>query len=95
MRAALTLFHRWLGLGIAGFLFVSGLTGAVISWDHELDELLNPHLNEVASRGPAIPALELAAQVEVRDPRARVSYVPLAVEPGHALSLFVDLVDRL
>lgn len=90
MRATLTLVHRWFGLGIAGFLFVSGLTGAVISWDHELDELLNPHLNEVASVGPAIPSLELAAQVEARDPRVRVTYVPLAVEPGHALSLFVD-----
>ena len=90
MRSALTLLHRWLGLGIAGFLFVSGVTGAVISWDHELDELLNPHLNEVASVGPAIPALELAARVEAQDPRARVSYVPLAAEPGHALSVFVD-----
>jgi uncharacterized iron-regulated membrane protein len=90
MRAALTLLHRWFGLAIAGFLFVSGVTGAVISWDHELDELLNPHLNEVASTGPAIPSLELAAQVEAQDPRARVSYVPLAAEPGHALSVFVD-----
>jgi uncharacterized iron-regulated membrane protein len=27
---------------LAAFLFVSGLTGAVISWDHELDEWLNP-----------------------------------------------------
>ena len=90
MRSALTLLHRWLGLAIAGFLFVSGVTGAVISWDHELDELLNPHLNEVASVGPAIPALELAARVEAQDPRARVSYVPLAAEPGHAQSVFVD-----
>ena len=90
MRSALTLLHRWLGLAIAGFLFVSGVTGAVISWDHELDELLNPHLNEVASVGPAIPALDLAARVEAQDPRARVSYVPLAAEPGHALSVFVD-----
>ena len=69
---------------------MSGVTGAVISWDHELDEWLNPHLNEVASIGPSIPALELAAQVEAQDPRARVSYVPLAAEPGHALSVFVD-----
>lgn len=36
---------------IAGFLFVSGLTGAVISWDHELDDLLNPHLMEAKSSG--------------------------------------------
>jgi uncharacterized iron-regulated membrane protein len=42
MRFAFTLAHRWLGLAIATFLFVSGLTGAVISWDRELDRVLNP-----------------------------------------------------
>ena len=89
MRAALNLLHRWFGLAIAGFLFVSGLTGAVISWDHELDEMLNPHLTDVDSVGPAIPPLELAAKVEAEDPRARVSWITLAAEPGHALPLFV------
>ena len=90
LRSALGRLHRWLGLGIAGFLFVSGLTGAVISWDHELDELLNPHLLKAAGTGPAIPTLELAAAVEARDPRVRVTYVPLTPEPGHALLLGVE-----
>ncbi len=90
LRSALGRLHRWLGLGIAGFLFVSGLTGAVISWDHELDELLNPHLLKAAGTGPAIPSLALAAAVEARDPRVRVTYVPLTPEPGHALLLGVE-----
>ncbi len=48
------ILHRWVGLTIAAFLFVSGLTGAVISWDHEFAELINPHLVEapVVQRGP-------------------------------------------
>ena len=37
MRFAFVLAHRWLGLALATFLFVAGLTGAVISWGHELD----------------------------------------------------------
>lgn len=90
MRHALTLWHRWVGLVIAGFLFVSGLTGAVISWDHELDELLNPHLTDSDSVGPALPPLELAAAIEARDPRVRVSWLPLEAEPGHALAFGVD-----
>ena len=90
LRSALGRLHRWLGLGIAGFLFVSGLTGAVISWDHELDELLNPHLLKAVGTDPAIPSLELAAAVEARDPRVRVTYVPLTPEPGHALLLGVE-----
>ena len=45
-RQLLTLLHRWAGLFLAVFLFISGVTGAIISWDHELDEWLNPHLFE-------------------------------------------------
>ena len=90
MRQAMTLLHRWVGLAIALFLFVSGVTGAVISWDHELDEWLNPHLTEARAEGPALPALDLAALVERRDPRVMASYVPLAPEPGHSLEVFVQ-----
>jgi len=90
MRLAFTLLHRWFGLAIAAFLFVSGVTGAVISWDHELDELLNPHLTEVSSRGPAIPSLELARQIEARDPRVRATVIPLAAEPGESLEISVQ-----
>ena len=90
MRPALTLLHRWVGLVIAAFLIMSGLTGAVISWDHELDELLNPHLTHAAAEGPGRPALALAAEAEARDPRIRVTYLPLAPEPGHSLQLYVE-----
>lgn len=90
MRLIMTLLHRWVGLTIAAFLFIAGFTGAIISWDHELDELLNPHLTESTTEGPHISALELARQVEARDPRARVTYLPLAAEPGHSLSMFVE-----
>lgn len=89
MRAFFTLVHRWFGLVIAAFIFLTGITGAVISWDHELDDLLNPHLMQVDSRGPAIPATDLARQIEARDPRVRVTYFPLAAEPGESLSFFV------
>lgn len=89
MRRIATLLHRWVGLAVAAFLFVSGVTGAVISWDHELDDLLNPHLTEAPGAGPALPALDLVRQVEAGDPRARVTYVPLVPEPGESLALYV------
>lgn len=91
MRAFATLLHRYAGLLIAAFLFVSGLTGAIISWDHELDDLLNPQLMEAKSGGPAIASLELAAQIEARHPQVHVTYVPLAPEePGKSLSFGVS-----
>jgi uncharacterized iron-regulated membrane protein len=89
MRAFWTLIHRYLGLLTAGFLFVSGVTGAIISWDHELDDLLNPHLMEAHTPGKPQPSLELARQVEARYPDIRVSFVPLSVEPGESLALGV------
>lgn len=89
MRQAFVVFHRWVGLLIAGFLFISGVTGAVISWDHELDEWLNPHLNDARTAGQPLPPLELARQVEARHPQVQVTFVPLAAEPGHSLAFGV------
>src|SRR5690349_19974338 len=63
MRHVFCLLHRWVGLTFAALLFVARAFGAVISWDHELDEWLNPHLHEARS-GPAQPALELARRFE-------------------------------
>lgn len=91
MRGALVILHRWCGLFIAGFLFIAGLTGAVIAWDHELDEWANPGLFRAASGvadSPLAP-LELARRAEADDPRLRVSFLSLALEPGHTAMLGV------
>ncbi len=94
MRQLLVLLHRWFGLFTAVFLFISGLTGAVISWDHELDEWLNPKLFQSVSDGKLQDALVLANQLEAADPRLLVTYLPLQAETGHALGVAVDaLVD--
>lgn len=91
MRGALVMLHRWCGLLIAGFLFVAGLTGAVIAWDHELDAWANPRLFQAASGATDAPLapLELALRAEAADPRLRVSFLPLALEPGHGAMLGV------
>lgn len=89
-RRRWALAHRYLGLIAAPFLFVTGLSGAVISWDHELDELLNPQLTEARASGAPRPRLELACELEARYPQVRVTFVPLAAEPGHALAFGVQ-----
>ena len=89
MRTLLVALHRWFGLAAALFLFIAGATGAVISWDHELDEWLNPQLYQARSAGQPLPVLELARAIEAADPRVRVSFMPLAVEPGHTFSASV------
>lgn len=93
MRSIWVIFHRWMGLAMAVFLFISGLTGAIISWDHELDEWLNPQLFDAQtehSNGESFTAFELADKLEKADPHVRVSYMPLHVEEGHSLLISVD-----
>ncbi|WP_438800858.1 PepSY domain-containing protein [Achromobacter pestifer] len=47
-RAWLVLAHRWVGLVIAGFLLVAGLTGALLAWNDELEAMFGPDLFLVA-----------------------------------------------
>lgn len=90
MRPIFGRLHRWAGLLTAAFLFFSGVTGAVISWDHELDDLLNSHFKDVTSAGANRPSVELAALIEQRDPHARVNYMLTTPENGESLSFFVQ-----
>ena len=91
MRSVLVRLHRWLGLATALFLFVAGATGAVISWDHELDEWLNPQLYRARSAaGEPRSALDLVAALEAAEPRLRVRYFPLRTAPGHSLLVMVE-----
>ncbi|MGJ5179985.1 PepSY-associated TM helix domain-containing protein [Bradyrhizobium oligotrophicum] len=90
MRAVFGLVHRWAGLVTAAFLFFSGVTGAVISWDHALDDRLNSHLTEAKTHGGARRSTELAALIEARDRRARVTYLVTTPEAGASLAFFVE-----
>jgi len=92
MRATYVLLHRWAGLTTALFLFITGLTGAVISWDHELDEWLNGHLLDAttpvtADQQPQ-PVMELIRQAEQRHPHAQILYTELNAEPGHSFAFY-------
>lgn len=90
MRGVFILIHRWTGLFIAVFLFVAGVTGAVISWDHELDEWLNPQLHIATHEGDPLPPLELVKRLEAADPHVKVVNFPLAFEKGETAQLGVE-----
>jgi uncharacterized iron-regulated membrane protein len=94
LRPLFGFLHRWVGLLMAAFLILTGVTGAIISWDHELDDLLNPHLMHAKTTPSAVtPArdpLALAREAEARDPRIRVTFVPLTPEAGESVGLGVD-----
>jgi uncharacterized iron-regulated membrane protein len=89
MRAFCTVVHRWLGLAIALFLILAGATGAVISWDHEIDEWLNADMLRTPGRGALQTPLALAAVVQASHPDIQLSYMTLGLEEGHAALFMV------
>ncbi len=90
MRTLFTKLHRWAGLTTAAFLFFSGVTGAIISWDHEIDDVLIKRFIEVKTQGPARPSVDLAKLIEERDARARVTFFLTTPERGESLWFFVQ-----
>lgn len=94
MRRPLTLLHRWLGLLIATFLLIAGLTGAIIAWDHELDAWLNPAFytakpTKNSSAEPS-PPLAIAQQFESQHPELTVTFMPLALAAGETMTVMVS-----
>jgi len=65
-RSVLLLFHRWVGLVMAGFLVIVGLTGSVLAFKTELERMINPQLFATPQHGA--PALDLAALAEKAGP---------------------------
>ncbi|MGF1610996.1 MAG: PepSY-associated TM helix domain-containing protein [Kiloniellales bacterium] len=77
-RALWLRVHRYLGLGIAGFLVLSGSTGAFIAFEREVDAALNPELYYAESRGrPALPLEALVERLEAGFTSARVRAIAL------------------
>lgn len=87
-RPTLVLIHRWVGLVMAGFLLIAGLTGALLAWNDELEAAVSPQLFRVSA--PAVGAerldpLVLREQVQARHVGAYVGLVRLDAEPGRVV----------
>jgi uncharacterized iron-regulated membrane protein len=82
-RRLLVLVHRYVGLAIALFVAMSGLTGSLLTFHHELDEWLNPDFFAETASGAKLPPERIAAAVEASDTRLRVTYMTLPDKPGH------------
>jgi len=95
MRALWIVVHRWVGLFLAAFLVMTGLTGAVLSWDHEIDDWLNADMRHTPGRGPLQTPLQLAQAVQAADARVEISYMSLGLREGEAASVLVrPLLDQ-
>lgn len=96
MRALCVVLHRYVGLVMAGFLLLAGLTGSVLAFYEELDAWLNPQLLQVTPPAPGaqpLDPLRLRERVAAQYPQAWVHSVRLSREPGRALAFWLDSKD--
>jgi len=95
MKKALLAVHRYLGLTLAGFLIISGITGSFLAFYAEFDALLNPSLYRIeqpdqGNGRQALSAEEQINAVESYDQRIRVYYLPIITEPKRASVVYVE-----
>ena len=93
IRKLVVWLHRWVGLAMAVFLVIEGLTGAMLAFRGPLTRVFDPALF-AAPPSPGAPPLDLATLIERAErlePRARFQwFLPLDVD-GVAL---VGMVPR-
>ncbi len=76
IRRIFVWLHRWIGLALAGFLILEGLTGSLLAFRADLTRLLDPQVS-VTPPTPDAPLLDLASLAERAEalvPEARVAY---------------------
>jgi len=80
MRKTAVVIHRYIGLLLAAFLFLSGITGSIIAFHHELDRWLNPGVLTVAPGRPHLLPDAWIDAVKASRPSEIVGYVEVPRE---------------
>ena len=89
IRALLVVLHRYLGLAMAVFLALAGLTGSILAFHHEIDEWLNPQFYAVPaeSDGEPLSLPELAARAGADHPHLEIIYIEVEGADHPALAV--------
>lgn len=90
MKPVLRTVHLWTGLIFGTILVLQGLTGAALSWVHELDALLNPGLLHVAPP----PAMRDGEPLRVRPAQAQAVHDLLAADARYGKPSMLMLPER-
>lgn len=94
MRDALVWLHRWVGLAMALFLLVEGLTGSILAFEAPLARWLTPDLGAPAAEAgqPVLDLASLATAAERLAPQAQVAYFS-GVTPDQVVARCVPRID--
>ena len=83
--------HRYTGLAIAGFLIIAAITGSLLAFHDELDDIFNQRLAVVEKmQTPPLSIATLHGKVISRYPEYGFSTMPVAIEPNRAVVFAVD-----
>lgn len=93
MRPAVVSLHRWIGLTMAAFLIVLGLTGGTLAFRPQLDRLLAPEIF-AGPHGATLDLASLLRRAEAVDPRGRVSSISLRYPGTAAIAMETISEDR-
>lgn len=89
-REVLRVVHRWSGIVLAIPLLVAGLTGALISFEHELDRWLAPEHFVVEPRPARLPLDAALGALRSVHPSAAPGFVRVPQQPDDALVVDLD-----
>lgn len=94
-RGVWLMAHRWVGLGLAAFLVMAGLTGSLLAFNAEIDRAISPRMMAVQESPGAAPLdpFVLRERLQARHPEALLNTVPLTREPGAAV-LYTHIEPR-
>jgi len=86
-RAAWVMVHRWIGLTLAAFLVILGLTGSMLAFLPELNHWLAPSLYPGPRAGAELNAATLARRAEELAPSAQATSVDLRIVGTAAIGM--------
>lgn len=89
-RALWLKIHRWLGLTLAAFVVIAGVTGVLLPFHDDLEVALNPQLFRVQPQGERLSPFALRERAEALVPQARVNTVSLDEGPEDAAVFFLS-----
>ena len=64
VRKNLLQIHRWLGIALAMLLVITGVTGSLLAFHHEIDALLNPDLHRTEPKTQRVALDGIAKTIE-------------------------------
>lgn len=87
IRNSLVTIHLWVGLVAAPFLFVLGLTGAILVFENEIADALNTKLARVHPAGPTLSLGDLESRIRTSYPGYRLLRVRLPPDAQHSVGV--------